>query len=283
MVSNKQKIFAWFYKKSFSSRVFRFETILRDAAKNALQLGQLDSEAFIVNNLNTYWNYLLENQENDIKKRRQPLFKIVNKSRKTVQWLPHYISIQKSKVFSESIKARPQIYQKICLLNEQLYENASCIACRAIGAKHVHLTPRSAEGGIDFFASFENITKNHIFWNRIGSFRIIGQSKFYSEKAGVGLLRDFIASIEDVYKRNTEILKIIPNWFIESDGPIIGWLIAHSGFQSGVIGKAKSHGIILSDSIDISEVFALSNFLSRKKTPLSRSILCDSLIRRYQQ
>jgi hypothetical protein len=73
--------------------------------------------------------------------------------------------------------------------------------------------------------------------------------------------KELIETIEEVKNQNPSVEHLVPPWFRTASGPVIGWLIAHNGAQSGALTKAQNHGIIISDSIDLAEIAAMSRIL----------------------
>jgi len=80
---------------------------------------------------------------------------------------------------------------------------------------------------------------------------------------------------------NPSIESLVPSWFRSSTGPIIGWLIAHNGVQSGGVTKAKNHGIVISDSVDIAEIIALSRHIDVCLPADARAAKAMTMINNY--
>lgn len=265
MSSDKQRLFDYLYRAEFPSDPLDFEELLISAAENALGKSRMDAEAFASGNLARYWNWLLQQLEDDKKRGLSPLFSIINESTRKVAWYVTNASAHKTlkqKRAAALAAARAPILCKIDVLNDRQYEALGCLISSYIGAADVKLTPKGNEGGIDFFASIKLPAQSHILFGPSGPLRIIGQSKKYKEKVTVDTLRDFITAINDVKHQNPVVDVHVPTWFRVTTGPIVGWIIAHSGFQSGAQTKARHHGIILSDSLDVAEVACLSTSLN---------------------
>jgi hypothetical protein len=134
----------------------------------------------------------------------------------------------------------------------------------------VHLTPPGAEGGIDFIATIRLLNPSHIFSAVGREFRVVGQSKKYNTRVTVDRVDQFLRTMENVRSRSTRVANHLPAWFDVSAGPIIGWIIAHSGYQIGSADEAKKHGLILSDTLDVAESLSLSEQFYPVATPVDR-------------
>jgi hypothetical protein len=147
-------------------------------------------------------------------------------------------------------------------LNDRQYEALGCIVSETSGASRIHLTPAGNEGGIDFIAALPLPGKSHVFRGNNHPVRIVGQCKKYASPVSLDRIRDFAHTLNEVRDHNAEICRVVPAWFWDMRGPIVGWHIAHTGHQSGVTSKAKHQGIILSDAIDMAEAISHSNAYS---------------------
>jgi hypothetical protein len=268
--TDKQRFFDWIYRTKHTGSVINFYDFLILGAKLALGKSQIDAEAFAQSNEKIYWNWFLRDLEEISKKGLEPLFTINDKIARRISWFPNNINlIQRNKDKHKAIKltSRPFILSAIDSLNDREYEALSCVICKLLNADKVKLTPKGNEGGIDFFASIIMPPRSHVFFGYKVPMRIIGQCKKYSKSVQVESVDRFINTINEVKFKTPSLHEIVPNWFWNSKGPIVGWLISHKGFQSGAENKAKDHGIIVSDSLDLTEIISLSRIIS--STPSS--------------
>src|SRR5579862_8837546 len=159
------------------------------------------------------------------------------------------------------------------------YEALCCLVLQLLGAQRYHLTPAGDEGGIDFLATVHFFSKSHIFSGLGREVKIVGQSKMYAERVPVGNVDAFITTLENVRKGSDRVRDIIPAWFHDSSGPIIGWIVGHKGFQSGAQNEAKKHGIILSTSRDLAEIISLSSRFYCDEVVLDRVVRIFSEVR----
>jgi hypothetical protein len=177
-----------------------------------------------------------------------------------------------------SLQSRPTILSGIDTLDDRQYEALGGVISRLIGANAVFLTRRGNEGGIDFFASIHVYGSSHLFSGISSPVRVIGQSKKYKNPVQVDKIKEFIQTVQDVKNYRDEVRKHVPPWFRTARGPIVGWIIAHSGFQSGAQSRANTDGIVLSDSTDLAEIAALSRQLPRNQSASARAKHLESLV-----
>lgn len=263
--SDKQRFFDWIYRTKHKGSIINFYELLILGAKVALGKSQIDAEVFAQSNEKTYWNWLLKELEEISKKGLEPLFIINDNIARRITWSPHNLNLlQSNKDKHKAIKltSRPDILNAIDYLNDREYEALSCVICKLLNANKVKLTPKGNEGGIDFFASIIIPPRSHVFFGYMVPMRIIGQCKKHSNAVQVDAVDRFINTINEVKYKTPSLNEIVPNWFWNSKGPIIGWIISHKGFQSGAETKAKDHGIIISDSLDLTEIITLSRIIS---------------------
>lgn len=146
------------------------------------------------------------------------------------------------------------------------FEALACVVLKIIGATHIRLNEGGNEGGVDFYATLKIHTKNHMFSNIGGALRVVGQSKKFSSSIQDSVVKEFCQTLVDIKQLSPSIREKIPSWFLTTRSPIIGWIISHNGFQSGATERAKNHGIIISDSLDIAEIIAVSKLPSCEET-----------------
>jgi len=277
--SDKQKIFRWLYRSPFPAGILDFDTILNQAARIALGLPSMDADRFVVARGKTYWNWLRQEQDFITGRGLTPIFSIKDDNARRISWYPADIASLKSrkqKLQARLLQTRPYVLRKIDTLDDRKYEALACTICRMLNANKVVLTARGNEGGVDFFASIILPQRSHVLFGAAGPLRIIGQCKFYNDKVQVGEIRDFITTIADV--KSYRLRHLVPTWFQTSRGPIIGWFIGHTGFQSGAEDRAKEEGIILSNSLDLSEIISLSRKFEVFELPQNRARALDDRI-----
>lgn len=153
---------------------------------------------------------------------------------------------------------------------------------KAAGASEVSLTPAGNEGGVDFFALLPTPFRCHLFGGGVNPVRIIGQSKKFSQAVQVDKLKEFLMTVEEVKHRGQpKTEKIVPPWFHAVHGPIVGCVIAHSGFQSGAISRARNDGVITADSLDVAEMLAIAKCFPEIADASARATECLNRVHTY--
>ncbi len=256
MTSEKQKVIKYIIRHSPQKGILEFSELLNEVAIRVLKKEKDLAERFVQSNVQRYWNYINSLIEQDIKKGIEPVLKIEDNSLKRFRWFfgENFSDIPHKKF--HLLSCRHLFLQEIDTLNHRQFEALGCLTSELIGAKKTLLTPPGNEGGIDFIASIKFSKTSHFLFGVSGPIRIIGQCKKYSGAAQVSSIKEFNATLQDVYSLTRKMRSILPDWFRTEKGPIIGWCISHLGFQSGAIDRAKNYGVVISDSRDIAEVIA---------------------------
>ena len=274
MASQNDRILDWFYRQYFPAGELHFDDLLIDAVKGALGKSQIEAEALIEKSYISFWNSFAQTIDHDVRRRIAPLFRVVSSSNRAIEWFAHSnlrSSDARDRRLGNMLLSRPLVLEKIDLLNSREYEATGSAACQFMGATEVELTPASNDGGIDFLSSLDVRGRSYSLFRRFGNARIVGQSKKYNQKVEISKIREFSSTLDDVRRNNQRIAKLLPAWFRSNHSPIIGWVIAHKGFQSGAIEIARDHGILLSDSTDVAEIVAVSRLLPTDVSPPKRA------------
>lgn len=273
-LSDKARILANLLRREFKDGQLEFDDLLAEAVQSALGISRIDAEAFVKTHARKYWNWIAQQVDDDLRAGLKPCFRLLDPGLRRCAWLPWAFSQStdnKERKLARLLRARPQIQLGIDGLNDREYEALSCVVCELIGTPEVHLTPAGNEGGIDFLATLRLTGLPHIFSGMNGAVRIVGQCKQYKVPVQVDRVEQFIKTIENVRHRAPRVNPHLPAWFHNSSGPIVGWMIAHSGCQVGGRDEAKQHGVILSDSRDLVEVIASAEAFHGTETPAVRA------------
>ncbi|MFV9482252.1 restriction endonuclease [Christiangramia sp. ASW11-125] len=253
-----------FRLKSFSGDI-EFNTLLREIVKQEIGISGIALDEFVEKKSNRLWNYFNKNQRKLISNSScNPYYEIVSSKHKLIKSTCTTNPKGYSQLKLNRYKGRPNILEKIDELDSREYEALACQTVKLLGSKRFVLTPPGNEAGIDFIATINFGSDAHFLFGSNGPIRIIGQCKKYTSESQVNSIKEFNQTLLDVYSLTDKVKEFIPHWFRSSRGPIIGWMIAHSGFQSGAYDRAKNYGIICSDSKDIAELISTS----RKYHPL---------------
>lgn len=270
-MSDKKRILTALYRQDFGPANIDFRVMLSSLARSSLGMTQIEAEGFADVNLKKYWNWLRKEVDDHRRRGLLPFFDSLSSNVYAFSCACQTLlssTIPDERTLGGLALSRPHLLRRIDTLTDREYEALACIACKTIGARHFHLTPPGNEGGIDFVATLPVGTQSHIFSAAGSEIRIIGQCKKYSSPAAVDRLEQFLHTMQNVRHRSGRVRTHIPPWFDDAKGPIIGWIISHSGFQTGTADEAKKHGIVLSDSLDLAELLSLSaNFLSISPPP----------------
>lgn len=258
-MSDQKKIYKYFTRSVLPDTPFSFDTLLFEAIENSLFKTGIEREAYFQANINRLWNHIQKTQyEFHKEKGIQPLIN-------TQQLSTRLVSCYLNDTFGKSqdrkfyfLKSRSRILNEIDLLTHREYEALSILLCENLSANNTLLTPTGNEAGIDFIATIKFSETSHYLFGINGPLRIIGQCKKYNSAVQVDKVKEFNSTIFDVQHLTSKMRSILPLWFYQSKGPIIGWIISHSGFQQGAKDRAKDFGIILSDTLEIGEILSMS-------------------------
>lgn len=285
-MSEKAKIIDWFYRKQFEGGHLTFDNLLHEAASDALGKKPIDLDAYVCANNGRLWNGLMSQIAIDTKRGIWPLFVVIDRMSHKVIWYPFHreIEVKKRNRVLRICRSRSAFLNRFDTLTDREYEALGCVVAKLAGAKEESLTPAKNDSGIDFFARIVLSGRTHIFSGEGSSIRVVGQSKKYKTRVDVESVGTFLNTLNEVKNLAPNVKRLIPAWFIENPGPIVGWIVAHNGFQSGAEGKARNHGVILSSSVDLAEVAAKSRELDRLcKTTDKVDLLHDNVKRLLDQ
>lgn len=268
----------WLYRSEFN-QIFPLKDVLRRGAQLVLGKDSLAAEIYAEANLNAFWNYLLDRQESESQRGISRLFEAVDPMARTLRWCSLSPSQLVSPRHAAKLRHRPAMLTMIDSLNDREYEALACLSLKLVGASHTSLTPRGNEGGVDFFALLPSPGRCHLFSGGHHPLRIVGQSKKYKERLQAGEFKEFLTTIEEVkHGSQPKTQKVVPPWFRAVYGPIVGLVIAHTGFQSGAVTRARQHGIITAESLDLAEILALSRAIPEYLPSSERATECRNRI-----
>ncbi len=263
-----------------------FRAALALLAENRLGKTLMDAQAFADAGLKRYWNWFTLEIDQQRRRGIVPYFSTVGGGTNAFSHTANSLlssSDENDQFRGRLATSRPDILRQLDQLNDRQYEAMACIACKAIGARVQVLTPPGNEGGIDFIASLPLRNSSHIFSSTGSDIRIVGQCKKYQSPAAVDRVENFLHTMNNVRHRSERVRKHLPHWFEEERGPIIGWIVSHMGYQTGAADEAKRHGIILSDTLDMAELFSFSTTFYASDPPSKRAKRiyddCQSLLR----
>jgi hypothetical protein len=264
MPSDASILIGWFYRESFPIGTLDFDELLYQAVRLVLDKSDIDTEAYVERNTGRLWNELLESLDIDSRSGRSAMFEVRDRKGRKLVWSPSNIGLassNKERCHQVRLGTRPSITRLIDNLSDREYEALGCVICQLIGATNVLLTPAGNERGIDFLATINMPSRCHVFGGSNRLFRVVGQAKKYESKVEFKEVQRLNETLNEIKYQTPAMQGLIPPWFHTAAGPIIGWLIAHKGVQSGGVSYARNHGILISDSIDLAEIATLSRQL----------------------
>jgi hypothetical protein len=239
MTSDSRKIFDAFVRQRPASAVDSFEIWLGENCSQAIGIDLSQIDAFVEANKRCLWNYVKEGIRELRLLCENDLVEIVDEDRMLFRNL-QYLTISPRSSRELKLSLRWALINFVDQFSWRQYEALASVAAELFGAENTMLTPSGNEGGIDLYAVVPNKGPTRIFHGRHSFFKIIGQSKKYSIPLDVGRTREFIHVVDAVRTRSAEINRRIPLWFHEADGPVIGWINAHAGFQRGMRNSLRS-------------------------------------------
>jgi hypothetical protein len=237
----------------------------------------LAAEAYAETNVGSFWNYLLLAQDEDEQRGISRVFEAIDPMARTLRWC----SAPGAEMVRRAIRLRHRavVLKMIDSLSDRQYEALACVSLNLAGASKFVLTPKGNEGGVDFFALLPSPARCHLFSGAHHPLRIIGQSKKYTSAVQAGKFKEFLKTIDEVkHGGEPKTEKVIPPWFHSVRGPIVGLMIAHYGFQSGATTRARRHGVILADSLDLAELIAMSRGINESLPGEARADECRSRV-----
>lgn len=189
----------------------------------------------------------------------RPMFEALDEVRLEVRpgWLPQPEVGTSTRRKDARRRARGQALSWIDGLTDDDFEKVGAYLCDASGAPRVLKTRGVGDWGIDFVGIVPAYGHTHIFPSLPSQVRIVGQSKKWATRIPRAKIQEFVTTLTDVRHKRGEVAAALPNWFLASEGPIVGCVVSQRGFQSGARSVASDHGIILADEIDIAEVLVL--------------------------
>lgn len=253
------------YRTKYDEQEYYFEEIIKKAILKTITDDTLRAEVMATSKLNRLWNKYQQERKDDLENGIVPLFGITNVYEKKVRWIDDITDPNVKRGF---YKIRPELFKYIDTLTDREYEVMACVICELLGADKISLTPKGNEGGVDFFARIPFSKNSHFLFGVKGPIRIVGQCKKYVSKDNVGHMKEFVTTLNGVYNKSYRVGEILPDWFKQEKGDIIGWHISNLGHQSGALDMAKNYGILVSDTKQLIEIICCSKDIRRNKEPL---------------
>lgn len=255
-VPEKPLLLNWLLRQDLSG-VRSCRSLLDQAARTCFRMDAAAAAAYTEGTLVAFWNHVLKVGEDHARRGLSASFSIQSKESRTFHCYP--VPDQHGRLRRMAVRAqeRPAFLRMIDDLSDRQFEAISCVLLEALGAMG-ELTRRGGDGGIDAFGLLTRARSSHLLASTNHPIRIVVQSKKYRNAMPADKMKEFLLTLQEVrYGGQPKTEAIVPNWFKAARGPIIGFVVSHNGFQSGADSRARSHGILCADSIDVAEVIAL--------------------------
>jgi hypothetical protein len=278
----KPNLLKWLYRLEEDGS-FGMRTLLQRGAEAALEKDKMEAEAYAEANVNAFCKYVIAAQDEDERRGLSRVLTVVDPATYVFRWYSESNNLdsrRRRKLLR--LRRRPAFLNMIDALTSREYEALACVAMNAAGASKISLTPPGNEGGVDFFALLPTPGKCHLFGGGANPVRVVGQSKKYSQAVQVDKLKEFLTTLQEVKHRGEpKTEKIVPPWFHGVRGPIVGCVIAHSGYQSGATSRARNHGVITADSLDVAEMLAMTKIFPEETDAAAQTRMCLEQLRAY--
>jgi Restriction endonuclease len=284
-IAEKPTLLRWLYRQEFD-RPLQIREIVFSGAMQALGKALSDAEAYSETNSNSFWNYLFAHQDDQAKRGLFRAFEVLDATAKTMSWCGVGAAIPLQTLTSRErarLRHRPAMLRMIDDLTSRQYEALGCVVSRLGGASETLLTPKGNEGGVDFFALLPNPGRCHLFAGGIHPLRVVAQCKKHKAPVEEGDVRDFLHSLDSVRFRERKVEKFIPPWFQATRGPIVGLIVSHSGFQDAAERKARNHGVIVADTLDLAEIATQSRRVPETLNGDARAGLCKLEVTKLEE
>lgn len=276
MASDWLKVMSWLYRQQPTKNTERFDDYLELAVGAVLGKSGSSKHTIVDNRKSMYWNSWCAQRQRDIERGLSSPFEIVDHTSRRFRWAPYTLKVYGNRPITDRIRqrmlAKSEILTHISLYSSCQYEALGAVASQLMGASNVLVTEPGDERGIDFLAKIDLPSRNHIFSGPAAPIRVIGQSKMHGSALSVGDVMAFIQTLTAVRNSDPDVMRNVPTWFAPSRGILAGWIVCHSGFQSGAEAAAYRHGVLISNSVDIAEITAMSRSLDEGADPRSRAL-----------
>lgn len=284
---DRKTFIRWAYRCNYRNNVMTLEELLVQAAQELHGLDTSASLRFASTHKVKAWNALVDAMERDRNRGVLELFGLddITRVRLTIQSM-QLVSCTRRQIHDRTrLRQRAAVLRAIDDLDDRQYEAFCCSILEYVGAVTTSLTPPGNEGGVDAFALARQPTIGHLIFHETKPIRLVLQMKKYASAVKVDKIRDFSNVLQHVRNRNPATERHTPYWFRNARGVVGGMLIAHSGFQSGVVSQAADEGIVLLDSVDLAEFFSqckrLSAYLTKERASSVVDRLVDQTLRRF--
>jgi Restriction endonuclease len=255
----KPQLLDWLLRQDLVG-VHSCDSLLSRAAEACFSIDAYSAAAYTEVTKAEFWNFVVKANERHTARGVSPSFSIQSSETRSFHCYPVLAQLRgKARLNAIQAQNRPAVLRMIYDLTDREYEAMSCVLLEALGATRVNLTRKGTEGGIDAFGLIEHARASHLLGSMHHPIRVVVQSKMWSNPIGPDAMKVFLQTLHEVREGGQpQTNAIVPSWFKEARGAMIGLVVSHKGFQSGADSRARSQGILIADSLDVAEVIALS-------------------------
>jgi hypothetical protein len=254
----KPQLLDWLLRQDLTG-VHSCESLLNQAAQACFKYDAYSAAAYTESNKTEFWNFVVRANEQHTARGVSSSFSIQSSETRSFHCYPAPDLLRgKARLNAIRVQDRPAILRMIYDLSDREYEAMSCVLLEALGATRVNLTRKGTEGGVDAFGLIEHARASHLLGSIHHPLRVVVQSKMWRNPIGPDAMKVFLQTLHEVKEGGQpKTNAIVPSWFREARGAMIGLVVSHKGFQSGADSRARSQGILVADSIDVAEVIAV--------------------------
>lgn len=149
-----------------------------------------------------------------------------------------------------------QVQAELQQLKWQEFEDACGTVLNLLGCIKPTVSPRSGDGGIDFYGllKLENRLDN---FNPLGGFDqdlcvwLVGQAKHYSGKVGTAVVRELVGSVELARTRGTS--KVWPDLHLRAFDPVVLLVFTTGEFSEDALSLLKDSGVQFMDGFQFAK------------------------------
>lgn len=262
-MSISEDLVRWFYRSVFAGDVLSFQELLRQGLIQGLAWEAVAADNRMDSRfVRRMWTETRRLEQEAVLRGSFPAFEVVDGQAMLLKWHPLGLGgADPQGGLRAALRCRPRIVSELEALTWRQFEGACVFATRLMGAESIQLTPPGGEHGVDWYATVRLRGRFDPLGRGGRTLRIVGQAKHYGHRVDVAELRDFSQTISDIRHGSSWLYDEAPPWFRTADGPILGWVVGQTGFQSGAANLAREQGILCSDLLELSETFAFARLV----------------------
>jgi hypothetical protein len=261
-ISDQDRLFENLTRSIDQSGVLSFLSWLEESAQDVLRKDATASAAYASANASRLWTHFQKMNNELLVRHRIAAFDIVDLRNRM------FVVNGTSNPADRSTwlrSHRAAILRWIDAGTDRKFEYVGAMVAHLCGARRTLVTPRGNEGGVDFYALVPVWGTKGVMYSPERYLKIVGQSKRYSSRMAVDKAREHTQVVASIRHRSTGMDARLPVWFKQTQGPVVGAIVAWRGFQSGATSECHDHGIVTIDAIDLAETILNSRQYNRER------------------